>query len=72
MSDAGGETMVLDWRERGGPPVAPPTRSGFGARLLQQGLVTEFGGEARLVFRPDGLTRRIKTPLGAHAMLKLG
>jgi PAS domain S-box-containing protein len=66
------ETLVLDWRERGGPPVAPPTRTGFGMRLLEHGLVTEFGGEAQLTFEPEGLVCRIQAPLGAHAMLELG
>ncbi len=69
--EGGGEILVLDWRERGGPQVVPPTRMGFGARLLQQGLVTEFGGEARLSFEPEGLTCRIEAPLGGHVMLEL-
>jgi PAS domain S-box-containing protein len=32
---AAGE-LILSWVEQGGPPVKPPTRSGFGTRLLQQ------------------------------------
>jgi PAS domain S-box-containing protein len=72
LENSGDETLVLDWRVQGGPPVVPPTRTGFGARLLQQGLATEFGGEARLAFEPEGLTCRIDAPLGAHAMLELG
>jgi len=67
-----GEILVLDWRETGGPPVVPPARSGFGMRLLQQGLMTEFGGQARLAFEPVGLTCRIEAPLAVHAMLELG
>ena len=66
------EKLILDWREADGPPVTPPTRMGFGARLLQHGLVTELGGEARLVFEPTGLTCRIEAPLGERAMLELG
>ncbi len=66
------EILILDWRELNGPPVIPPTRMGFGARLLQQGLVTEFGGEARLAFEPQGLTCRIEAPLSGHVMLELG
>jgi two-component sensor histidine kinase len=42
------------WRERGGPPVAPTERTGFGARLLQVGL-TQYGGGSDLRFEPDGL-----------------
>ena len=31
----------LRWGERGGPPVAPPTRRGFGSRLIERGLAAE-------------------------------
>ena len=71
-SVAESERLILDWREADGPPVTPPTRMGFGVRLLQHGLVTEFGGEARLTFEPSGLICRIEAPLAGHAMLELG
>src|SRR5690348_13509907 len=29
-----GEELLLQWRERGGPPVQPPRTTGFGTRLL--------------------------------------
>jgi two-component sensor histidine kinase len=68
-----GETPILrvDWRERGGPPVVPPARSGFGARLLTQGLATEFGSAARLSFQPEGLACRIAVPLSTTPLLEL-
>ncbi|MCE3290553.1 MAG: histidine kinase, partial [Caulobacter sp.] len=46
---------TLTWREEGGPPVVPPTRMGFGSRLLRQGLTAELGGRADLRFEPEGL-----------------
>jgi two-component sensor histidine kinase len=52
--DAGGQ-MRLTWKERGGPPVRPPQRRGFGSRLIEHGLAREFGGAADLRFEPDGL-----------------
>jgi PAS domain S-box-containing protein len=50
-----GETRTLDltWRERGGPPVSPPTRRGFGSRLIERSM--GGAGESRLAFEPDGL-----------------
>ncbi len=33
----------LVWREIGGPEVRPPTRRGFGTRLLERGLAGELG-----------------------------
>ncbi len=54
--EEGSPRIRLTWREQDGPPVAPPTRSGFGSRLLRRGL----GGRARpvvcLTFAPDGVT----------------
>jgi PAS domain S-box-containing protein len=63
--------LVFDWREVGGPPVSPPTRTGFGARLLTQGLAAEFGSAARLHYRPEGLACRITAPLTAPPLLEL-
>lgn len=51
------------WRERGGPPVRPPTRRGFGSRLLERALPREFGGEVTLDFAPEGVECCIRLPL---------
>ena len=64
--------LVFEWRERGGPPVTAPSRTGFGTRLLTQGLVTEFGGEARLIYERSGLICRIAAPLAIQGVLDLG
>jgi two-component sensor histidine kinase len=64
--------LILEWRERGGPPVETPKRTGFGTRLLTQGLVTEFGGEARLTYERSGLVCRIAAPLAIQGILDLG
>lgn len=36
-------TLVVRWRERGGPPALPPARKGFGSRLIALGLVGTGG-----------------------------
>ena len=46
--------LTLLWRESGGPLVAPPTREGFGARLIRQTFEAEQGGRARIQFPPEG------------------
>ena len=51
--------LNLVWRERGGPPVAPPTRRGFGSRMLVQAIRQEFDGEVTMEFRPEGLVYTI-------------
>ncbi len=45
----------LRWRERKGPPVLPPKRTGFGSRLIQRNLAAEFDGEVELTYHPDGV-----------------
>ncbi|MES2035346.1 MAG: HWE histidine kinase domain-containing protein, partial [Pseudomonadota bacterium] len=43
-----GPDLLLEWREEGGPAVEPPSRRGFGSRLLEQGLSAELGGTVKL------------------------
>jgi len=47
--------LTLHWEERGGPPVQPPSRKGFGSRLIAASLKSDLAGEARLDYRPTGL-----------------
>jgi two-component sensor histidine kinase len=60
----GGEpSLEIDWREHDGPPVAPPTRRGFGSRLIERSLQGQLGGEASLDYAADGVRCRIRLPL---------
>jgi two-component sensor histidine kinase len=36
--------FCLRWQEQGGPPVRPPTRQGFGTRLIRQSFVNQLHG----------------------------
>ncbi|WP_337187456.1 HWE histidine kinase domain-containing protein [Phenylobacterium sp.] len=47
--------LKLRWRERGGPPVASPTRRGFGSRLIERALAGDLQGRAVMTFAPEGL-----------------
>lgn len=68
--EAAGSEQKLDilWRESGGPPVERPAHGGFGTRLIERQLGLEFGGTAKLDFRPDGLVCRIQMTLPAGGM----
>jgi two-component sensor histidine kinase len=55
--------LEIVWREHDGPPVVPPTRRGFGSRLLERGIPHDFGGTATLDFYPEGLECRISLPV---------
>ena len=43
------------WREKGGPPVTPPERKGFGSMLIERALHNELGSAA-IYFAPEGVT----------------
>jgi two-component sensor histidine kinase len=49
-----GGQLQLSWSERAGPTVVPPSRRGFGSRLLERGLARELGGEVRSSYEPSG------------------
>lgn len=55
--------FLFQWRERGGPPVKPPPRKGFGTELLERTLAFELKGDTALAFDPAGLECSIAIPL---------
>ena len=54
-SRSGVDDLTLAWTEEGGPPVEPPTRAGFGSRLLQRSLARELDGQVAFDFAPEGV-----------------
>ncbi|WP_419252327.1 PAS domain-containing protein [Caulobacter sp. ErkDOM-YI] len=59
------ERLDLTWTEIDGPPVSPPTRRGFGSRLIERGLAAELSGEASIRFEPAGVVCHIRALLDA-------
>lgn len=57
-----GRWLCLHWRERDGPPVSPPTRRGFGSRVIEQGLAHEMQGTIKLDYLPGGIVCMIDVP----------
>jgi two-component system CheB/CheR fusion protein len=55
--------LVFDWREKGGPPVAPPQRKGFGSELLERTMAFELKGKTTLSFDRAGFHCTIVVPL---------
>jgi PAS domain S-box-containing protein len=49
------DRLDLSWREYGGPRVAPPSRRGFGSRLIETALSYDLDGQSRLEFAPEGV-----------------
>jgi two-component sensor histidine kinase len=52
----------IEWLEIGGPPVDVPRNSGFGSSVITELVPYELGGNARLVFSPEGVRCRLEIP----------
>lgn len=50
------------WTESGGPPVATPTRRGFGTTLITQNLNSAFSGHGEVFYEPGGVEFRLRAP----------
>ena len=53
------------WAESGGPPTAPPTRTGFGSRMIEQALAGYFRGRVSLCYPSEGVRYALEAPLQA-------
>jgi two-component sensor histidine kinase len=62
-AEGGKSRLHLTWREENGPPVTPPTRTGFGSRLIQFSAEQGLGGTAELKYAAAGLTVHVTAPL---------
>lgn len=59
--DANGDLLIC-WRERGGPPVKPPERRGFGSTIIDKSIPYELKGEARVNFKLAGVEAEFVVP----------
>lgn len=49
------------WEESGGPVVSPPTRKGFGSRLIERVVASDFGGNVQMLYRPEGIKCELRS-----------
>jgi two-component sensor histidine kinase len=62
-SGVGGEVLVAQWTESGGPPVSPPTRRGFGTRLIEQAFGHNATSSPCVRYRKEGIEFRVSIAL---------
>ena len=62
VESSSARTLVLTWRETGGPRVHPPARKGFGTELMEREVGITLGGQLTLEYLPDGLVAQIAIP----------
>jgi PAS domain S-box-containing protein len=58
-SPAASGRLILRWAEVNGPVIAPPTRRGFGMRVMERMVESPLKGEIRFEWLPDGLACEI-------------
>jgi two-component sensor histidine kinase/integral membrane sensor domain MASE1 len=56
-------TLILAWREVGGPPPAGQVQFGYGARLIQELVPYELAGRVDLMFAAEGVSCKIEFPI---------
>ena len=54
--------LLFHWKERGGPPVKPPTRRGFGSAIIENSIPHELKGTAEIDYRLSGVEARFEIP----------
>lgn len=59
-----GHRVALSWTESGGPPVTPPTKTGFGSVLIERAFAAKHQAKCRTEYRPEGLVFEIVFLLG--------
>ena len=62
--------FALDWQETGGPPVVQPTRTGFGAVLLDRVTGRELGGSGKVSYEKSGVKVHLTAARAALADAK--
>jgi two-component sensor histidine kinase len=62
--------LRVRWEERGGPPVQPPTRTGFGTQLIRRSLSPETGGAVTIDYAAAGVVCVMEMPLPPRSAAK--
>ena len=57
-----GGTLVIEWKESGGPPVVAPTASGYGTSVIRDLIPYELGGTVQYEFAGDGIRCKLEFP----------
>ena len=57
-----GGTLVIEWKETGGPAVVAPAASGYGTSVIRDLIPYELGGAVDYDFAPDGVCCKLEIP----------
>jgi two-component system CheB/CheR fusion protein len=73
VGGVGNRALVINWRERGGPPSpAPPAQgTGFGWKLIDREIKSLAGASIRADYSPQGLEATFTIPLGPTSVVSV-
>jgi two-component sensor histidine kinase len=54
--------LLIEWRERDGPPAKAPAHNRFGHAVLARLVPEALDGEAELAFNPEGFSWKLNIP----------
>jgi two-component sensor histidine kinase/CheY-like chemotaxis protein len=64
-----GSSLVIEWKESGGPPVQPPSRRGFGTTIIERSVPFDLKGDAEIRFDLLGVQARFEIPANYVQMM---
>jgi two-component sensor histidine kinase len=56
------DMFAMTWTERGGPPVSPPERGGFGSTVITSMVKQTLNGQVQLDYAPSGVVWNLTCP----------
>jgi PAS domain S-box-containing protein len=59
-------TLIIKWAESLGSPVRPPTRQGYGIKMISASVERQLGGHASFAWKPEGLCCTLTVPFDGN------
>jgi two-component sensor histidine kinase len=60
------ETLRMQWEESGGPPVSPPTETGFGTKYIEHAVTRSLRGIYECSYQSGNLLCELRVPVPDH------
>ena len=66
------ERFHVLWREADGPKVQPPSRRGFGTKLIERSTAHDLGGKAHIEYAAEGVRCELTFPWAGRPTVQPG
>lgn len=67
ITDGSEPSLMFTWKERGGPEAKEPRRLGFGMRMIQRLMTSDFGAAIETRFPSQGFQLELNVSLAGIA-----